>query len=484
LRAAGVTAILERVSVLELEQTTADDVDALERLRDRLIGKLRRQRENAEGFYDWYRCRQEPPDMPPAADYAPAFERLRTMARGAWGRLVVDTITERLAVQGVQSTSGEAADARAWALLVDSRMDADQRDVHTESLITGVGYVSVSGTGDAVRITPETALEVTHLAVAGDRRVVDAALKVLPLGDGRWLAELYTPQLVAAWTAAYRAEGRSPLVDGARAPWSDEPVVLPNELGVVPIVPFENRPTTASPGLSELDELVPIMQRIQELELAKLIAVYAVTFPQKWASGLKVERDPTTGQPKTGQLKTGPMRVWVSEDYETKFGAFPAGEIGQYLRAIDDEIAELAAVSRVPSYYFVQSDLANPPSAESLVTSETGLVTKCLDRMLSFGESWQQVIRVASLAAGDAELAADLALEVLWHTPERRNPAVVADAATKLQAVGVPQEAVWTFLGYSPQAIQRMRVQSRAEQLAAAAALAAQPPGPPAPAGA
>jgi hypothetical protein len=178
------------------------------------------------------------------------------------------------------------------------------------------------------------------------------------------------------------------------------------------------------------------------------------------------------------------MRVWVSEDYETKFGAFPAGEIGQYLRAIDDEIAELAAVSRVPSYYFVQSDLANPPSAESLVTSETGLVTKCLDRMLSFGESWQQVIRVASLAAGDAELAGDLALEVLWHTPERRNPAVVADAATKLQAVGVPQEAVWTFLGYSPQAIQRMRVQSRAEQLAAAAALAAQPPGPPAPAGA
>lgn len=454
---------------------TPDDADALEHLRDRLLDKLRRQRDRAEEFYDWYRCRQTPPDMPPAADYRPAFERLRVMARGAWARLVVDTITERLVVQGVQSTAGEAADARAWQRIVDSRLDSDQRDVHTEALITGVGYVSVSGSGEDVRITPETCLEVTHVSVAGDRRVVDAALKVLPLGGGGWLAELYTPQFIVSWEAGYRDARRSPLLDGARAPWG-EPIILTNELGVVPIVPFENRPTTASRGLSELDELVPIMQRIQELELAKLIGVYAVTFPQKWATGLKVERDPTTGKP-LAPFESGPMRLWVSENGETRFGAFPTGDIGQYLRAVDDEVAELAAISRVPSYYFVQSDLANPPSAESLVTSETGLVTKCLDRQLSFGESWEAVIRTASRAAGDAELANDSGLEVLWHTPERRNPAVVADAATKLASVNVPTEAVWAFLGYSPQAIARMRVQADAQAIREAAALAAaQPP--------
>jgi hypothetical protein len=300
-------------------------------------------------------------------------------------------------------------------------------------------------------------------------------LKILPLGDGRWLAELYTPTVIASWEASYRDEDRSPLADGARAPWDDQAVVLPNELGVVPIVPFENRPTTASRGLSELDELLPIMQRIQELELAKLIGVYAVTFPQKYATGLKVERDPTTGQP-LKPFEGGPMRLWVSENAETKFGSFPAGDIGQYLRAVDDEIAELAAISRVPSYYFVQSDLANPPSAESLVTSETGLLTKCVDRQNSFGESWEQVIRTASRAAGDAELADDLGLEVLWHTPERRNPAVVADAATKLASVDVPTEAVWSFLGYSPQALARMRVQADAQAIREAAALAAAVP--------
>ena len=461
------------------EVTDAVDEASLVALRDALIEKLRRQRDVAEEFYSWYRCRQAPPAMPAAADYTPAFERMRRQARGAWARLVIDAIAERLSVQGVQTTSGEDADSRAWRLLQTNRIDSDQRDVHTEALIVGVSYVSVAGAGDAVTITPETCLETTHLAVPGDRRVVDAALKVLPLGGGAWLVEVYTAQYTASWTATYRDARRSPLLDGARAPWQDLAVV-PNELGAVGVVPFENRPTVATPGLSELDELVPIMERIQELELAKLIGVYTVTFPQKWATGLKVERD------ETGKIKdpfqSGPMRMWVASgenSKDAKFGAFPAGDIGQYLRAVDDEVAELAAISRVPSYYLVQSDLANPPSAESLVTSETGLLTKCLDRQRSYGEAWEQVVRIAARAAGDGEVADDLELEVLWHTPERRNPAVIADAATKLQSVGLPTEAVWAFLGYSPQAIQRMRVEAEAQAIREAA-LAPPPVTPPA----
>ena len=447
------------------------DEEALAALRDRLLAKLRVQRDDAEEFYAWYRGRQAPPAMPAAADYTPAFERMRRQARGAWARLVIDAIAERLVVQGVQTTSGEAADERAWQQLQDNRIDSDQRDVHSEALIVGVSYVSVSGSGDEVTITPETALEVTHVSVPGDRRVVAAALKVMPLGGGSWICDLYTPTQTATWTANYRDATRSPLIDGARAPWA-ELAVVPNELGAIGIVPFENRPTVATPGLSELDELIPIMERIQELELAKLIGVYTVTFPQKWATGLKVERDPETGKPMR-PFESGPWRLWVSENGESRFGAFPAGDIGQYLRAIDDEVAELAAISRVPSYYLVQSDLANPPSSESLITSETGLLTKCLDRQRGYGEAWEQVVRLAARAAGDTELADDRQVEIVWHTPERRNPAVIADAATKLQAVGVPTEAVWSFLGYSPQAIARMRVDAEAQAIREAAAFAA-----------
>jgi SPP1 Gp6-like portal protein len=458
------------VAPAELEQP--DEVELLEAQRDRLLVRLRVQRDHGLGMYAWYEGEQEPPGQPidPSYGYGGAFARLREMARGAWARLVVDTIAERLAVQGVRSTLGEDADRAAWQLLQANRIDADQAEVHREAFIVGVSYVSVAGAGDAVRLTPETALEVTHEHAPGDRRSVASALKVYELDRAVWVAELYTPTQVVVWTAEYRDVERTPFQANARPAWDDEPAISPNSLGAVPFVPFENRPTAATSGESELRELVPIMQRIQELELAKLVAAHTAVFRQKWATGLQVPRDPETGQP-VEPFKQSVSRLWVSEDDKTRFGTFEATEIAQYLRAIDAEIAELAAISRVPSYYLVQTELANPPSAESLLAAESGLVAKCVDRQGSFGESWEQVVRIGAAAAGAGELAGDTGLEAIWRTPERRNPAVVADAAVKLQAVGIPQTELWAFLGYSPQAIERMQVEAAGEAL-----LAPEPP--------
>jgi Phage portal protein, SPP1 Gp6-like len=393
------------------------------------------------------------------------------MSRGAWARLVIDTLTERLEIQGVRSTVSEQADRQAWNLLQANRIDADQRDVHAETFIAGLSYVSVSGDGASVRITPETCLEVVHEFVPGDRRSVAAALKVLEVMPGWWRAELFTPELAVVWLAEYADARRTPLSEGAQPNWG-EPEVTRNPLGVVPFVPFENRTTAATSSESELHELVPIMQRIQELELAKLVAAHTAVFRQKWATGLEVPRDPETGE-QVEPFQSAVARLWVSEDPETRFGSFEATEIGQYLRAIDAEIGEIAAVSRVPSTYFVQSELANPPSAESLVASETALVAKVVDRQRSFGESWEQVTRIGARAAGADAVADDRQLEVLWRTPERRSPAIVADAATKLQAIGVPQTELWAFVGYSPQAIDRMRIEAAAETLREQATAAA-----------
>jgi Phage portal protein, SPP1 Gp6-like len=458
------------VSVLAPEPPVdeLDELGLLEAQRDRLLARLRAQREFGLAMYAWYEGEQEPPDQPidPSYGYSGAFKRLREMARGAWARLVVDTIAERLAVQGIRTTLGEDADRAAWDLLQANRIDSDQADVHREAFIVGVSYVSVAGGGEDVRLTPETSLEVVHEHAPGDRRVVAAALKVYELERAMWVAELYTPREVAVWTAEYRSADRDPFAAGARPPWNEEPTVSANPLRAVPFVPFENRPTAATPGESELRELVPIMQRIQEIELAKLVAAHTAVFRQKWATGLRVPRDPETGKP-IEPFTQSIQRLWVNEAPDGRFGTFEATEIAQYLRAIDAEIAELAAISRVPSYYLVQTELANPPSAESLLAAESGLVAKCVDRQGSFGESWEQVVRIGARAVGEDALADDVGLEAIWRVPERRNPAIVADAATKLQAVGIPTTEVWAFLGYSPQAIERMQVEAAAEALTA-----------------
>ena len=69
-------------------------------------------------------------------------------------------------------------DAEAWRLFKGSAMDADERLVYTEALVTGVGYVSVSADG---AIVPESVFEVTHEPAPGNRRQVAGAVKLYPL---------------------------------------------------------------------------------------------------------------------------------------------------------------------------------------------------------------------------------------------------------------------------------------------------------------
>ena len=138
-------------------------------------------------------------------------------------------------------------------------------------------------------------------------------------------------------------------------------------------------------------------------------------------------------------------------------------------------MAELAAISRVPAHYLLSQTLANPPSAESLVAGESGLVSKVLDRQASFGEAWERVIRRALVLAGAGDNV-DAGLQVLWRDPAQRSPGQVSDAAVKLQAIGVPQEALWLYVGFTPEQVERMRAQS-VEQAFVQAATA--PPAPP-----
>ena len=94
-------------------------------------------------------------------------------------------------------------------------------------------------------------------------------------------------------------------------------------------------------------------------------------------------------------------RLWVSEHPETKFGSFEATEISGYLKAVSDAVGQLSAVSRIPVTYFVQSELANPPSAASLEASETGLINKVRERQETLGESWEMLVNLAIKMSND-----------------------------------------------------------------------------------
>jgi len=460
------------------------ETDALLALRDRLLERLAVQRRRALEMWSWYEGDQAVPNVTPG--YREAYRFLLSMARTPWARLVVDTVAERLELQGLESGTGDTAEEQAaWLMLQANSIDADQRLVYTAALIAGRAYVSVwpSDADGPPVIRPESPLEVTHESEPGDRRSISAALKVYPLLDSRgtgtspWRLELATPEAIYVWEALASSAGRE--LEPAAWASSLEPLdSYRNPLGVVPFVPFENRPTIVGhAGLSEIADLRGILARIDKLTLDKLLTAEVAAFRQRWATGLEVPRD-DNGEP-VEPFESAVKKLWVSESPDTKFGSFDASDLDQYAKAIDAEIAALAAISRVPAHYLLQQNLANPPSAESLVAAESGLVAKVTERQRQFGESWEQVVRLGFRAQGLDDWAADLAAQVIWADAELRNPTQVADAAVKMQTVGVPQAQLFRYLGYTPTQIRQMQLEAAVESIAAAALAA--PAAPPAP---
>jgi hypothetical protein len=449
-------------------------IDEVEEQRERLLYRLADQRRHVRELWAWYRGKQTLPDVP--AKYADAYTLFLNHSITPWARLVVDALVERLRVQGFRSGDNAEAARMAWAGFIRSRLNADQRLVYIDAAVGGTGYVSVARAASGeVYVVPESAQEVTHEPDLTDRATVAGALKLYPLDYSllRWVCELYRPEATHRWLGTLDAPLRDPEafpIDERRWTFDSlgwEPIgVEPNPAGLVPIIPFENRLSPLMGGMSEIVDLIPVLQRIDRLTLDKMLTSYYGSFRQKWATGLLVDRDPQSGE-RANPYRAAQDRLWVNPSPDGKFGDFNATDITQYLSAVDSEIATLAAISRVPSHFLLQRNLANPPSAESLIAAETGLVAKAVDRQASYGEAWEQAFTLHARLSGQP-IEIDT-LEVQWVDAEKRNPATVADAAVKLRAIGVPESALWAYAGFTPAQVEEFTAEQAASALLAAA---------------
>lgn len=431
--------------------------------QDRLLKKFAKdypQRALNGAVYDTQLVSAEYPSA-----YSDVYRRLLRLARTPWGRLVVDIVSERLKVKGFQIGDSTATDAELWDLFRINRMDALQRQVHREALAIGTSYVSV-WEDDEKEAQPkmvfESGMSMTHEAAPGDPNETSAAQKVwYDTVTGLVRCTLYLPDATYKWASAQgvdEAGWRNSITrEGSNINWAPAGEVVENETGVVPIVPFVTRPDWEGYGNSDLEDLHDTIARIDHLTANTLLAIELGALRQKWATGLEIPEDPDTGEA-VEPFKVALDRLWVSEDPETKFGSFEQTDVRPYLQAISDAIGQLSAVSRIPTLYFNQSDLSNPPSAASLEASETGLINKVRERADRFAESWETVASLGAWHAGRKDVrAADVF--TLWTDPRTRSEAQTVDAATKLNSIGLPWEATMEFIGYSPTEIERLKAQ-------------------------
>ena len=381
--------------------------------------------------------------------YREEFDAMLREVTDNWIPLVVDAVSERLHVEGFRFGPDGSADLDAWDFWQRCFMDADSELLHTETLITGVGYAMVWGKPDAAGgveplITVEDPEQVVVMLEPGSRRTRRYALKRWEDDwTGSQYLNLYTPDLVLKMRK----------VDGGKL---EELERLTNPLRVVPVVPFYNRPRTL-PGSyrSEVFDVLSTQDQINKILCDAIVASEFAAYRQRWATGVEVEIDEETRRP-INPWESGQNRVMIATDADSRFGTFDATDLANYTRMLENRIQSVASRTRTPPHYLLGQS-GSFPSGESLKATETGLIAKVRSRMRHFGESWEEVMRLAFAVADPTDQRANyMRSETIWADPESRTEAEHVDALVKLRTLGVPIRQLWEDAGYSQEQIQRM----------------------------
>jgi hypothetical protein len=388
------------------------------------------------------------------------FRLLLEDSRSNFMRLVVDAVEERLQVEGFRnSASGDAvADQDSWAIWQANQLDAESQTAFLEALIKGHSYLSVwmDEGADYPTIAVEDPMQTIVGYVPGTAyRKRAAALKVWKDDwTGMTRANVWLPDGIYKFqrrddSASDNPSGSTP----KDRPWErlSEDDFVANPWGVVSIVPLRNRPRLGCEGESELSDIYRIQNQINGFLFLLALAGYFGAHRQRWAVGLTIMEDKTTGKP-VEPFDVAIDKLWASENKDVEFGEFSQTDLDGYIKAIEQKVLHIAVTSRTPRHYLIQE--GQSPSGDAIKSAETGLVRKAERKQRPFGEGLEEVMSIARMMAGKGNPSVDS--EVVWADADTESEAVITDATVKQFEAGlIPWEAALEKLGYTQTQITR-----------------------------
>lgn len=433
---------------------------------------------------DYYRGDHPLPWL--AAQAQDEFRRILRMTRSNYMGLVVDSVAERLMIEGFRlGVDQEDGDAETWRIWQANNLDSDSDQLWLESLIAGQSYGLVEVNPKDPK-TPNIYVEHPSQAIVeyvpgSGRRERAAGLKVW---DDEWtdltFATLYLPGNVFKFQAKKRSNVASKNVRWERREVSGEEWGGPNVLKVVSLVEIPNNPRLLTGGVSELADVTDIQDRINKTIADRMITQDYGAFPQKWVAGWPTHDE--KGNP-TPEIDAGRNRIVTTDIKDTKFGQWEAAPLDPYSAAKREDVKDIASRTRTPAQYLLGE--MNNVNGETLKASESGLISKTRQRMRSYGEGVEELMRLARVAAG-LSVDGTESMETMWRDPEYRTEGERVDALVKMSTLEVPTEALWERWGATATERERwkkMRAEDKQDPVLSALAdkLGPAAPVPPAP---
>lgn len=447
----------------------------LEQTRDRLLRKLNFEVLKRLNPYDaYYEGEQALRFLAPALQ-AELGERLTELVINI-ARDGVSSFDERLDVLGFRYPGGSQEDDPLWNNWLHNDMDLLSQQVHQESLALGRAYMIV-GAGDDPEfplITAESAFDTIHEDDPRTHDIRNGIHRWTELDGTRWIT-LYTPDGRLTWWRPKKAGDWA--IDSQEA----YDVALPR------LVPFLNQPRLLGRmragkadqrlGRSEFHDIIPIIDAINKMATDMMISGEFHAMPRRWAFGLKAEDFVDKDDNPINAWAMAAGKLWANEDKDIKVGQFAEADLKNFRDTVKLLIQIAGQLLALPGYYN-SFETINPPSADSIRSSESRLVKRAERKQSFLGNRHGRVQRlVLLLKKGKDEVKAQ-EIETLWRSASTPTKAQEADAVTKLVTTKdgrgrsiVPVEQAREDLGYTPEQRKRMSDMDAGEDPQIAAAM-------------
>lgn len=425
-----------------------------EKERDDLLDKFEQQQDRLKIDKSYYEAEDRPASV---SGSVPVNRRDQTSVVG-YPRLYVNSIADRLSVEGFQISGKDEADQELWDWWQVNDLDILSFLGWVDSMVYGTSYITIAMPNPKVDLDVDPAIPMirvespTSLYAEIDprTRAVTKAIRAVKGADGNEIeaATLYLPDRTMIWV---KEEGE----------WA-APQNVGHGLGVVPVIPVPN--LTRLSDLHGTSEISPELRSITDTagqilqnmrHTADIMAV-----PQRLLFGVKPEElgiDPETGQ---RLFDAYIANIIAFEDHEAKAQQFSAAELRNFVDALDALDKKAASYTGLPPGY-LSTQAENPASAEAMRAAESRLVQTCESKARIFGGAWERAMRIAYKMAKGGEIPPDyFRMEVMWRDPSTPTYAAKADAATKLYGNGqgvIPKEQARIDMGYSITEREKMR---------------------------
>ncbi len=310
------------------------------------------------------------------------FKGLNTRFSENWCAVVIDAMRERLVLNGL-AAADEADTARLAELWEESQLAVEVDEAQTAALVCGEGFLLAWP--DATTNMPEVYSNdprLVHAVYESDNpRLMRYAVKGY-IDDARKFRFIaYYPDRIETFSA--NTDYFPDSVNSLQLEGEER-----NPYGVIPV--FHLRlsrrvDTTLGRTLSDLSSVMPLQDAINKLLADMMVSAEYGAFKQRYVISSAEVR---------GKLKNAPNEIWSlpagdGEGQPTSVGEFSPTDLDNYLKAIEQLVAHISAITRTPRHLFIgqRGDI----SGEALIALEAPLVKKVLARQARFIPVFRQL---------------------------------------------------------------------------------------------